>query len=173
MRIELTIAILQTASLPLADPAVQLLHQLQIEPPPSPSNLRRSIHPEPAGAPRHLGPPRTLLGTMMALPLAVLPQPHLPGEKPRRPLPLVLRTDRPIPVHHPLHIVLVTSSSFTAFHVLSLSQASPSSGLTREDHIRTGFHDHHRTTQQLNLSTSFRGECRSRTCSGLAPPAPV
>jgi hypothetical protein len=158
--IEPTMPVLQTGNLPLVDPAIQLLHQLQIEPPPSPANLGRSIHPESASPPRHLGPPRTLLGTMMALPLTILSQSHLPGEKPRWPLPLVLRTNRPIPVHHPLHIVLVTSSSFTAFHVLSLSQASPSSGLTREGHVQTGFH----------VRLLARRERWSRsTCHHLAP----
>ena len=144
-----TMPVLQTGNLPLVDPAVQLLHQLQVKPPPSPPNLRRSIHAKTTRSSWHLGPSRTLLAAVVASPLPILSQSQFPGEKPRRPLPPVVGTDIPIPSNHPLHVVFVSSSSFSAIHVLSLSQASPSSGLTRENHVQTGFHDCHPTTCQF------------------------
>ena len=173
MGIEPTMPVLQTGNLPLVDPAVQLLHQLQVEPPPSPPNLGRSIHAKTTRSSWHLGPSRPLLAAMVASPLPIFSQSQFPGEKSRRPLPPVMGTDIPVPTNHPLHIVFVSPSSFSTIHVLSLSQASPSSGLTWEDPVQIGFHDYHLTTVQSSLSTSLGGECRSRTCSGLAPPAPV
>ena len=156
-----TVPVLQTGNLPLVDPAVQLLHQLRSEPPPSPPNLGRSIHAKTTRSSWHLGPSRPLLAAMVTPPPPILSQPQLPGEKPRWPLPPVMGTDIPVPANHPLHIVFVSSSPFSAIHVLSLSQASPSSGPTREGHVRTGFHRCHPTTHQSSLSTSFGGECRS------------
>ena len=56
-----TVPVLQTGNLPLVDPAVQLLHQLRGEPPPSPPNLGRSIHAKATRSSWHLGPSRPLL----------------------------------------------------------------------------------------------------------------